>query len=213
MRTWHVVQQLLESAPSRRYLELLTPSTSPEHTNKVSALPFDCAEFLVYRSPAYEPHGPRPELPTIDAIHTLATGQLFDVVFVDPWHSMGDSRTALRWGFERVAQGGWLVVHDCWPKALELLGDYPGHGASWCGDTWRAFQELARAQANPWCVIDVDYGIGVIGPVDIALPRSVVVNTMSEPAAQWQWMTQHQHDTWLVAADSWHPSWLHGADQ
>ena len=211
MRTWDVVQHLLTVAPCASYAELLTPTTSTEHSEHVAALDFDRAEFLAYRSPAYEPFGPRPDLPSIEGIHSLLPGEVFDIVFVDPWHSMEDSRAALRWGFEHVAPGGWLVVHDCWPHALELLGDYPGNGASWCGDTWRAFQELARAQANPWCVVDVDYGIGVIGPIADPRVHSVVVNTLSSPAAQWQWMTQHRNDSWLVAEDAWPAASAFGA--
>lgn len=203
MRTWDVVKQLLTVAPSHRYLELLTPSTSTEHTDHAAALGFDRAEFLAYRTPVYEPYGPRPDLPTVDHIESMVPGELFDIVFVDPWHSMDDSRAVLRWGFGRVALGGFLVVHDCWPSALELLGDYPGRGASWCGDTWRAFQELARGQANSWCVINDDYGIGIIGPVMVPGVQSVVINTMSNPAAQWQWMSEHQGDPWLIAADDW----------
>ena len=209
MRTWDVARQLLESASSSRYLELLTPSTSPEHTQHIADLDFERAECLLYRTPEYEPYGPRPDLPTIDDIDSLAPGALFDIVFVDPWHSMDDSRRVLRWGVRHVAPGGWLVVHDCWPTALELLGEYPGNGASWCGDTWRAFQELARSQADKWCVIDIDYGIGVIGPTTTSDVHSVVVNTMSDPAAQWQWMGQHRTDSWLVAADAWHPDGRH----
>ena len=213
MRTWDVVQQLLAVAPSSRYVELRTPSTSPEHTGRVAALGFARAAFLEYRAPADELHALRPDLPTVDQINSLLPGELFDIVFVDPWHSMADSREVLRWGFDHVALGGRLVVHDCWPHALDLLGDYPGTGHLWCGDTWRAFQELARAQANPWCVLDVDYGIGLIGPVSVAGLHSVVVNTMSSPAAQWQWMTEHRNDAWLVAADAWHPDGAAMADQ
>ncbi len=203
MRTWDVVTQLLAVAPSHRYLELLTPSTSSAHTDHVAERGFDRGEFLAYRSPGHENYDLHPDLPTVDQIHSLCPEELFDVVFVDPWHSMHDSREVLQWGFGHVAVGGWLVIHDCWPTAVDLLGDYPGDNGAWCGDTWRAFQELARAQVNPWCVVNTDYGIGVIGPVNVPGRQSVVINTMSEPAAQWQWINQHGSDSWLVAADDW----------
>ena len=131
MRTWDVVQHLLSVVPSARYAELLTPTTSPEHSEHVAALDFDRAEFLAYRSPAYEPFGPRPDLPCIERIHSLLPGE-----------------------------------------------------------------------------VDVDYEIGVIGPVADLSVHSVVVNTMSSPAAQWQWMIQHSNDSWLVAGEVWHPTAL-----
>ena len=202
MRTWDLVGRLLDCS-ARSYLELRTDTTSPEHTEKVVGLDFDRAQYLMYRTPNFEPHGPMGHLPTIDGLDGLAPDERFDIVFVDPWHTMDHSRLVLRWGFDHVAPGGWLVVHDCWPTALELLGEH--HGGLWCGDTWRAFQELARAQGNPWCVIDDDYGMGVIGPVAVPGLQRVVVNTMSNPASQWQWITDHGDDPWLVEPDEWNP--------
>ena len=213
MQTWDVVRRLLAETDARSYLELRTPSTAPRHTGHVVDLEFSRAEYLIYRTPAYEPDGPMLQLPTLDEVDELFIGELFDIVFVDPWHSIEHSRRALRWGFDRIAPGGWMVIHDCWPDSFDLLGDYPGNGASWCGDTWRAFQELGRAQLNPWCVINDDAGIGFIGPVDTPGICTVVVNTMSNPSAQWQWMTEHPHEPWLVEAEDWRPDIGHVASR
>jgi len=166
-------------------------------------LAFDRNELVVTRTPEYEPYGAATHLPMIGELPGLLPGEQFDVVFADPWHTMCESRLALRWAIDHVAPGGWLVVHDCWPHQPELLGPYRGSGSPWCGDTGWAFQELARAQGNPWCVIDDDFGIGVIGPVVQTCPAPAAPGAAPDAAQQWDWLLAHRDAPWLVTPQAW----------
>jgi hypothetical protein len=206
VRTWDVVEELAAASDARTYLQLVTPTTAIEHSARTATLPFATSEPLTYQVIGHGFPGVPADMPTFDDIEPTMAGTRFDIVFTDPWHTIDHSRRALRWAFDRIAPDGWLVVHDCWPTAPELLGPYGGYPAAWCGDTWRAFQELARAQRNPWCVIDSDFGIGVIGPITDHRLERIVDDIPAEPAAQWEWLVSHRGEPWLTAPTDWSPN-------
>ncbi|MEQ1702209.1 MAG: class I SAM-dependent methyltransferase [Ilumatobacteraceae bacterium] len=204
MRTWEAVAQLHERAGARTSLEVVAQTTSMDHAGHTAAVGFERHVSLQYRTPEFEPYGPARDLPTLDDLVMVVPGECFDVVYIDPWHTMEHSQRLIRWAFDHVAPGGWLLVHDCWPHRADLLGAFVDNGRGWCGDTWRAFQEFARSQRNAWCVIDDDFGIGVIGP--ITEPAAVGVVDHLEPVApdrQWQWLQAHRNEAWVFTTAEW----------
>jgi hypothetical protein len=203
MRSWDVVAQLHEQAGARTSLEIVAQTTSMDHATHTAAIAFERHVSLQYRTPEFEPYGPAVDLPTLDDLEVMLVDDRFDVVYIDPWHTMEHSRRLLRWALDRVASRGHLLVHDCWPQRADLLGDFTDDGRGWCGDTWRAFQEIASAQHDPWCVINDDFGIGVVGPTTTDT-RDVVEHLQVVSARdQWQWLQAHRHEPWVVAPDAW----------
>jgi SAM-dependent methyltransferase len=90
------------------------------------------------------------------------SGQTFDVVFVDPYHSFEASKIDLEYGYKLLKPGGVLVVHDCNPPDQDLTSaDY--HGGYWLGQTYLAFLDfVAQRPELEYCVVDTDWGVGLI---------------------------------------------------
>lgn len=106
------------------------------------------------------------------------TGQ-FDVVLVDGLHtfqaSLNDVMNSLRY----LNNCGIIIMHDCYPphRAAALpTKNYPDHreqegvegwNKEWCGDVWKTIVYLRRYHQEilDICVIDTDYGLGIIRPV------------------------------------------------
>jgi hypothetical protein len=106
-------------------------------------------------------------LPTLDDIEGMVSDAraISDIVFVDPWHTYDDSLRVLQLGYDMVAPGGYLVVHNCLPDQYEFTVGLPEHCATcWCGDTWRAFVDFtANLPADTeWWIVASDLGVGVI---------------------------------------------------
>jgi hypothetical protein len=103
----------------------------------------------------------------------------FDVVFIDGLHLheqvMRDTENALR----HLGEDGAILVHDCNPTS-EALAERDSTAAQaagvsgWCGDVWKAIAELRATRSDlQVCVLDTDYGVGVIrrGPAEpVKLP-------------------------------------------
>lgn len=203
MRTWDAVAHLQRAAGARTSLEVVAQTTSMEHGGHTATIGFDRHVSLQYRTPEFEPFGPATSLPTLDELPTVLPGEQFDVVYIDPWHTMEHSYRLIRWAFEHVAIGGRLLVHDCWPDRADLLGEFVDDGSGWCGDTWRAFHEFARAQADPWCVVDTDFGIGVIGPCTGRRTGPVDHLQVVTRDEQWAWLQAHRQEPYLVTGEAW----------
>jgi hypothetical protein len=202
MRTWDAVAHL-QASGARTSLEVVAQTTSMQHAEHTATLPFVRHVSLQYRTPEFEPFGPAPELPTLDELPAVVADECFDVVYIDPWHTMQHSGRLIRWAFAHVATDGWLLVHDCWPQRADLLGEFIDNGRGWCGETWRAFLEFARAQRNPWCMIDDDFGIGAIGPCTDTAVGAVDHLESVNPDRQWEWLQAHRNEPWVLTADEW----------
>lgn len=92
-------------------------------------------------------------------------GRRFDLVFLDGVHTLEHCRRDLDQGFQRLTPAGCLVVHDCNPPDETFVGDVPKQG-QWCGEMYRAFCELRlrRGHELSACVVDTDYGCGIVDP-------------------------------------------------
>ncbi|WP_146393513.1 class I SAM-dependent methyltransferase [Allorhodopirellula solitaria] len=89
----------------------------------------------------------------------------FDIVFIDGLHHADqvyrDIENSLLW----LSEGGIIVCHDMMP-VTELQQRVPRETKAWTGDCWRA---LVRARGNreiEVCVVDTDWGCGLIKPAE-----------------------------------------------
>ena len=87
----------------------------------------------------------------------------YDLIFLDGVHTLKQCRQDLAEGLRRLTPNGCLVVHDCDPPAEDYVGDEPRQ-PRWCGEMYRAFCELrvARGREISACVVDTDYGCGIV---------------------------------------------------
>ncbi len=210
VRSWDVVDAVRCLTSARSYAQLLTPTTSPVHRRSDLLALFGERHAFVY---AADEH--RVQLGTDRSIPSLAEllAQLeqhrpaVDVVFADPWHTYADSLEVICAGIRMLKAGGHLLIHDCGPRHAELVLDCPDTvWAGWCGETWRAFVDVA-ANLGPgwdWYVIDTDFGIGVIrAPNDAVLaadrPKPEQMHQHAVPAEYspfeaWSWLVPRRQE-------------------
>lgn len=92
----------------------------------------------------------------------MRSGEKFDVVFVDPYHTYTESLRDLVYGLHLVKPNGIVLVHDCFPPN-EFSASPSFISGEWCGLTFVAFLDIVLF--NPefqYFTINSDYGCGVI---------------------------------------------------
>tara|TARA_Y100001933_G_scaffold243176_1_gene271532 strand:+ start:2867 stop:3502 length:636 start_codon:yes stop_codon:yes gene_type:complete len=90
------------------------------------------------------------------------TDDKFDIVFVDGLHHAEQVYKDILNSLEVLNEGGTIVCHDMNPQRYEhqVIPQVPG---TWNGDCWKAFVQLRMERTDlKMCVIDADWGLGVI---------------------------------------------------
>jgi hypothetical protein len=132
---------------------------------------FTCYDRLVYRCSAeFDDGTPIAFRTEAESSHELtqrllserAPANLYDAVFVDPFHTYESSMTDLLGAFALTRPGGAIVVHDCRPTDPQLVSPVFQAGC-WCGVTYWAFIDFVLGRAGiEYFTVDADYGCGVI---------------------------------------------------
>jgi hypothetical protein len=95
---------------------------------------------------------------------------LYDLLFLDSWHTYEDSLRILEIGVRLAKPNSIILVHDCLSLSSSLSADYvPG---AWSGVTCFVFREFAKKVNREWFVLDSDFGVGVLGP-EISNKKSI----------------------------------------
>jgi hypothetical protein len=93
---------------------------------------------------------------------TVDPTRRWDLIFVDGYHERAQALRDIQNALERLNPGGAIVVHDCDPKT-EDMQRVPNVQDEWTGDVWKAWAQLRSKRADlQMCVVDTDYGCGVI---------------------------------------------------
>jgi hypothetical protein len=110
-------------------------------------------------------------------------GTVFDVIFIDPWHTFEDSFRMLDIAARFTKSSGYIVVHDCLPTNVSLSPSYVE--GRWSGETYVAFRCWVSGQNRDWFVLDDDFGVGVVGP-DLTMSG---VDSVSHPLTRAESLT------------------------
>lgn len=95
---------------------------------------------------------------------------LYDLLFLDSWHTYEDSLRILEIGLRLAKPNSIILVHDCLSRSSSLSADYvPG---AWSGVTCFVFREFAKKVNREWFVLDSDFGVGILGP-EISNKKSI----------------------------------------
>ena len=109
--------------------------------------------------------------------HAEAHDSTFDVVFADPWHTVGDTIRILVAATKAARPGGIIVMHDCHPRDPELrTSEFDVVNRPWCGETWKVWHRLTTLLegVTVWRTIDQDFGIGIlVRPTSRVLDRKL----------------------------------------
>ena len=86
----------------------------------------------------------------------------YDIIFIDGLHHSDQVAKDIANSLNHLVENGFIVMHDCNPISYEDQ-KVPRETVAWNGDTWKSF--VSFKHNNPTyecCVIDADYGVGVI---------------------------------------------------
>jgi hypothetical protein len=92
----------------------------------------------------------------------MRSGERFDLVFIDPWHTYASSQRDLVFGLQLVSGAGIVLVHDCSPPN-PTCAEPEFRPGEWCGVTFAAYLDLMLFNSElHYLTVDSDYGCGVI---------------------------------------------------
>jgi hypothetical protein len=170
MRKFEICHALARRRGFTSFLEISTASTGFAF-DKVDRTQFGTAHRLAYRTPpdandgadyTYRTAAPVSYDMTSALIDAAGGSPLYDVVFVDPYHSYHCSLTDLYGAWHLTRPGGVIVVHDCSPYSANISRPTPQEDA-WCGLTYQAFIEFTFTKPTlHFYTVDTDFGCGVL---------------------------------------------------
>ena len=116
-----------------------------------------------------------------------------DVILIDGLHTFQNSLNDVLNSLEYLNNNGIIILHDCFPphKAAALpTKTYPsieeqesveGWTDDWCGDVWKTIVYLRKnlGELLNICVLNTDYGLGLIRPKSKVVINNLVVNEKS----------------------------------
>lgn len=122
--------------------------------------------------------------PTVPVTFTLTSDDFFkqnkekfDVIFIDGLHWSEQVYKDIVNSLNVLNDGGYIICHDMNPHS-EFIQRYPQPliESEWTGDCWKAWVKL-RSERNDlnMCVVDTDYGCGVI-----TKGKQVLIKTLND---------------------------------
>ncbi|MBI1213444.1 MAG: hypothetical protein GC190_18435 [Alphaproteobacteria bacterium] len=168
MKKYDIINALGRRHNLRRYLEICTPTTGHTYA-RVDGVWFQ-KERLVYNCPDTNDDGMEYSYRTsqldssdlVKAIERTKPRGGYDLIFIDPFHTLHASATDLSGAWNLLRPMGIMVVHDCNPADEEIAAPEFKAG-DWCGVTYQAFINFVLGRSDlDYCTVDADYGCGVI---------------------------------------------------
>jgi len=154
-----VVKKLLEVTGARSYLEI------------------GCAENLLFDQVGAEVKvGVDPAQGGTHRMTSYAffagNDQTFDVVFIDGLHVYDQVRRDVVNALDVVRPGGWIALHDMFPRDWIEEHTPQISTSRWTGDPWKVAFELIGAEGLEFRLLAIDHGVGVIRVLkqDVTLP-------------------------------------------
>lgn len=167
MRKYEIASLLARQLGFSSYLEICTPTTGGTFA-LVDREQFQRVVRLMYRCPTSFTDGEPVELATAEesaeALYAklMRSGEKFDLVFVDPFHSYASSLRDLVFALQLVRDDGVVMVHDCNPPN-GAVAQMECRDGDWCGVTFAAYLDVVLfSEGLSHFTVDTDYGCGVI---------------------------------------------------
>lgn len=167
------------------FISLTTPTTGKAAISGLNIGRLSRGIFLTYS--VQDDVYPRfSEIAELKICNSGGTEEIFNIAFIDSWHTYESSLEALRLIENKMIDNSFIFVHDCFPPNLELISESFSPG-SWCGVTFAAFRDYAMTSGRDWATVVDDYGLGILGP-----RNSVKRQNGSEFDIHWASMTMKE---------------------
>ena len=90
----------------------------------------------------------------------------YDLIFIDGLHLFEQVIKDVNNSLKHLKENGIIVLHDCNPTDYLLqIRDMEDFNLScWTGDVWKTILHFRENENLDVCVVDTDYGIGLIKP-------------------------------------------------
>ena len=121
----------------------------------------------------------------------MKSGERFDLVFVDPWHTYISSLRDITFGLQLIKDDGALLIHDCNPPNATCAEPEYRVG-DWCGVTFAAYLDVVLFTSGiHYITVDSDFGCGIISK-DHGLTHLYTSQPATSLASQWQMLNISQ---------------------
>jgi Methyltransferase domain len=144
-----VVRALIQATGARSYLEI------------------GCAENLLFdtvettRKVGVDPAQGGTHRMTSDAFF-VANDETFEVVFIDGLHLYDQVRRDVAHALKVVPSGGWIALHDMFPRDWIEEHTPQISTSRWTGDPWKVAFELIHTEGVEFRLLSIDHGVGVV---------------------------------------------------
>jgi hypothetical protein len=130
-------------------------------------LEIGCAENLLFdqvaaaRKVGVDPARGGTHRMTSDAFFA-ANQDRFDVVFIDGLHHYQQVRRDVVNALAVIPAGGWIALHDLYPR--DWIEEHVPQIATsrWTGDPWKVAFELAVSPGVDFRLVEIDHGVGIV---------------------------------------------------
>ena len=101
---------------------------------------------------------------TSDAYFAANPGERFDVIFIDGLHLYDQVRRDFVNALAVIKPGGWIALHDSWPR--DWLEEHVPQivTSGWTGDGWKVAFELLATEGVEFRLVELDHGVLVVRP-------------------------------------------------
>jgi hypothetical protein len=117
----------------------------------------------------------------------------YDIIFIDSFHTFEQSIQDMEFAYSLLNDNGFIIIHDCAPSSINLIGDYKSTGA-WCGQTYSAF--IHYKMKTPYiksCVVNIDFGCGIISINKLNKDVFKLDNLLTlKEVSQWHYFTNNK---------------------
>jgi hypothetical protein len=167
MRKYEIALMLARRYGYTSYLEICTPCTGGTFS-MVDKEQFSLRARLMYRRPPDfsdgEPIQFSTEAESSEELFAelMRSGEKFDLVFIDPWHTYESSLRDIVFGLQLIKDDGIVLIHDCSPPNQTCAAPEISSW-EWSGVTFAAYLDVVLFTGSiSYITVDSDYGCGII---------------------------------------------------
>lgn len=184
MMRWDIINHLIKQNNYKSYLEIgyykgwsfdrveceVKAAVDPNPCKDSDQQSYEYGSWICDKGEVYS-YSP-PITKCLHVIHKETSDEFFerigdvkwDIIFIDGLHKSEQVDRDIQNALKHLNPGGTIVMHDCNPTTEEMTTTGTQAG-EWTGDIYKSASKVLDAFGyNEFCVVDTDYGVGVLKP-------------------------------------------------